>query len=90
MRGLLPAQRHPLLEQLLQLRDRPQRLLADLFAAQVQTVVGVGGQVLAEAGLDRQHGALDDRLVDGGAQPGLAHLDVQTVAGAGEVRGDER
>ncbi|MEI5519867.1 hypothetical protein WB401_30710 [Streptomyces brasiliscabiei] len=90
MGGLLPVEDHPLLEQFLELGDCPQRLLADAFAAQVKAVVGVGGQVLAEAGLHRAHGALHDRLVGGGAQPRLAYLDAQGVAGAGEIRRDER
>ncbi|WP_240677911.1 hypothetical protein [Streptomyces griseoviridis] len=88
MRHLLPVQHDPLLEQVLQLGNRPHQLLADLLSAQVQTVMGVGGEVLAEPEFDGPHGPFHDGLVDRGAQPGLAYLDAQRQAGPGEVLGD--
>lgn len=67
MRLLLPVQSDPLIEQVLQLVQAPQRPVGDVFAAPLQIGAGVAGDVLREPAFDRVEAALDDGLVGGGA-----------------------
>ena len=62
VRAWLPAGNHPLVQKILQLTDRPQRL--GLHALAPPDDVTAGGDVLAEQGVDRGVDPLDDRLIN--------------------------
>ncbi|MFZ0118617.1 MAG: hypothetical protein WBR33_09665 [Pseudonocardiaceae bacterium] len=59
---VLPVRHDPLVEQVLQLGDRPDRVLVGVVAASIHAATDVAGDVLGEQGGDRAEGALYDAL----------------------------
>ncbi|WP_225851984.1 hypothetical protein [Micromonospora sp. AMSO12t] len=80
MGPVLPPGDDPLVEQVLQLGQAPERLVGDPVAAAGDVAAGVAGDVLAEQAGDRGELPLDQRLVGRGALAGRLDRDAQPVA----------
>jgi hypothetical protein len=86
VRAGLPAGDHPLVQQVLQVTDRPHGHLVDVDTAAGDVAAGVAGDVLAEQRVDRGERPLHRRLVRRCARVRGLHRDPQPGAGGQERR----